>query len=210
MGEHFVIPDHITHINTWALANDHTETITLQDTTTFEPGAFANLKGLKNMDVEGEHPLYTIVDGVVYSKDQTSLLFYPAGKEARMLTLSNTVTTIEEYAFMNQQHLEHIVIPEGVESILNAAFIFLPSLVSVDIASTVNLIDQGNFMQVENTLKTIIIRNNNDIIMAPAINIKITEKLEIYIPDEILTSYKEDMWWQRYKNHFVPLSELEK
>lgn len=209
MGEHFVIPDHITHINTWALANDHTETITLQDTTTFEPGAFANLKGLKDIDVEGEHPLYTIVDGVVYSKDQTSLLFYPAGKEARRLTLSNTVTTIEQYAFMNQQHLEHIVIPEGVKYIFDSAFLLLPSLEKVDIASSVEVIHMGNFVQHENTLKTIIIRKSDNVLMAPAINIKITEDLEIYIPDELMTSYEKDMWWQYYKNNFVPLSELE-
>jgi len=209
MAEHFAIPDHITHINEWAFVNEHTERITLHDSLNFEFGAFAYLKGLKDVDLEGEHPLYTVVDGVIYNKEETSLLFYPAGKEATRLTLPNNVTTIDKYAFMNQQHLEHVVIPEGVERILNAAFLLLPSLESVDIASSVNWIDQGNFMQHESTLKRIIIRKDDDVIMAPAISIKVTDDLEIYVPDELIATYEEDFWWKRYRYKFVALSELE-
>lgn len=209
MTEHFIIPSNITKINAWAFINNHTETITMHEDITFSLGAFAHLEGLKHVVIEGEDSIYTAIDGVVFNQDQTSILFYPAGKEATSYTIPNTVTTVEAFAFMHQQHLEDIIISEGVESIDDAALMFLPSIKSIDIASTVDYLGTGNLSQREKTLETIIIRNDQNVIAAPALHINITDDLVIYVPDDLITDYENDMWWQHYAERFIPLSQLD-
>ncbi|MFP4286556.1 MAG: leucine-rich repeat protein [Candidatus Izemoplasmataceae bacterium] len=209
LTEDFVIPNHINHISTWAFFGSKTQTITIHDSLSFDEGAFAYLTGLKDIMVEEENPYYTVHDGIVYSKDESTLLAYPAGKDATTHTIIPSVTIIDDLAFMNQQYLENIIISEGVQTISDNAFIYLKSLVTADIASTVDFIFAGNFFQREGTLETFIIRNETNVIHAPAINIKMTEALEIYIPDELMIDYEEDMWWQQYADYFVPLSELD-
>jgi hypothetical protein len=209
LTEDFVVPSHINHISAWAFYGSTTETITLHDSITIEQGGFAYLKSLKTIILESDHERYTVSDGVLYNKDLTSLLLYPAGKEATTLSIPNTVEAIEAYAFMNQQHLEHIIVPEGVLSIENAAFMFLPSFITVDIASTVDYIAEGNFSQQERTLETLIIRNDQAVITAPALNILASDNLVIYIPDDLIQAYEGDVWWGRYTDYFVPLSTLD-
>ncbi|MFW6319458.1 MAG: leucine-rich repeat protein, partial [Bacillota bacterium] len=210
----FVLPKHIEHINGWecVLYGNRTETLTLHDNVTFDYGAFGCLTGLKNIVIDGENPSYSVSDGVVYNSSETALLVYPAGKEATTYTTPNDVAIIEEYAFMNQQHIEHLIISEGVEGILDHAFFAIPSLRTVDIASTVEYILPGNFSQepdVLGNLETIILRKDNEVFHAPGINVRETDTLEIYVPDTLIAAYEEDVWWQHYADNFIPLSELE-
>lgn len=206
----FVIPNRIEHIKSTALIGSQVETITLHENLTFEPGAFVHLTGLKTFVIVGDLPSITVDDGIMYNSDQTELLVYPAGKEDAMYTVNSGVISIEEYAFMNQQHLEHLVISEGVEVIMPNAFYINPSLTTVDIASTVEYIGFNNFWngQNEETLETMIIRNENTVIHAPGLNLNNSEDLVIYIPDSLIQAYTDDDYWQHYADQFVPLSEL--
>lgn len=80
-------------------------------------GAFAFCSRLTAINAAAGSPLYSSVDGVLFSKDKTSLIIYPAGKSATTYTIPNTVKTIEENAFYGCTNLSSVTVPASVTSI---------------------------------------------------------------------------------------------
>lgn len=57
---------------------------------------------------------YKSINGVVYSKDGSKLIYYPSGIKAAEFEIPDHVTTIGISAFDGQRNLENVIIPEGV------------------------------------------------------------------------------------------------
>jgi len=62
-------------------------------------GVFGNCKSLTAVNVEADNPAYSSVDGVLFNKNQTALIQYPAGKAESQYTIPNSVTSIGNWAF---------------------------------------------------------------------------------------------------------------
>ncbi len=62
-----------------------------------------------------ENSYFSVVDGVLYNKDQTILLLYPVGKNGATFTLPNNVTYIAEGAFSNSRVLQNLVVNQKVD-----------------------------------------------------------------------------------------------
>lgn len=65
------------------------------------PQAFSSCKQLQALAVDAASTAYTAVDGVLFSKDQKTLILYPEGKTAESYTVPEGVTAIGEYALQN-------------------------------------------------------------------------------------------------------------
>ena len=63
--------------------------------------AFCNCSELENITVDPQNSLYSDVDGVLYNKDMTELVCYPAGKTESTFYLSSLVEEIKTMAFYN-------------------------------------------------------------------------------------------------------------
>jgi len=109
--------------------------------------------GLLNIYVDEDSPYYTSVDGVLYTKDKTVLMVYPAGRNdteyvvpegterifvsafqysnLEKIVLPSTLTEIDEWVFARCKALTQIEIPAGVNSVGKCAFIDVPTLISV-------------------------------------------------------------------------------
>ncbi|GHT52484.1 hypothetical protein AGMMS49982_12860 [Bacteroidia bacterium] len=61
-------------------------------------GAFSDCSGLTTINVDAANTQYSSVDGVLYNKNQSMLMVCPGGKSGA-LTISNSVTSIRNYAF---------------------------------------------------------------------------------------------------------------
>ena len=82
-----------------------------------------DLPNLATINVASGNPNYSSIDGVLYNKDQTTLLRCPAGKTGTV-TIPNTVTTIDWDAFMDCSKLTGTVtIPNSVTEICSSAFV---------------------------------------------------------------------------------------
>ena len=82
---------------------------------------FEGLEGLRNIIVDENNPYFSSIDGVLFNKDQTILLCYPAGKTETLYTIPNTVIKIAEHSFWSTSPV-HIFIPDSVQFIENMAF----------------------------------------------------------------------------------------
>ena len=76
-----------------------------------------------SFNVHPDNIYYTSVDGVLFNKDMTTLLRYPPYKEdIQVYFIPDTVTTIYDYAFYNNEYLMDIAVPSSVTKIGEDAF----------------------------------------------------------------------------------------
>jgi BspA type Leucine rich repeat region (6 copies) len=102
--------------------------------TTIGSGTFAGCTSLTSIDVTTGHVRFSSVDGVLFNKDQTTLLQCPGGKAGR-LTLPNSVSRIGEHAFSGCTSLASIVIPRSVAFIEDTAFVGCDRLEEISVDS---------------------------------------------------------------------------
>lgn len=87
---------------------------------------------------------YTSVDGVLFNKDVTTVVTYPAGKTDATYTLPETVKVIADQSMRNNLSLTKLVMPEGLEKIGDQA-LASSQLSTVDLPSTVKTIGSAAF-----------------------------------------------------------------
>lgn len=122
------------------------KSVTIPDSvTTLDYGAFGNNHGLTEILVGSGNTHYCSVDGVLFNKNKTEILQYPAGKTTTSYEIPAGVTTICEDAFIGCTSLESVTIPDGVATIGFGAFDDCTSLKSVTIPDTVTTMNNAAF-----------------------------------------------------------------
>ena len=95
--------------------------------------------------VDPNNPNYKSEDGVLYSKDGKILIRYPASKSDKSFIMPEGVTTVESFAFSDNENLESITIPNSVLSIGRCVFRRNTALKNVKIPDSVMVIGYSAF-----------------------------------------------------------------
>ena len=92
--------------------------------TTVQTWAFTGASHLRYIGVEAGNENYSGSDGVLFNKDYTSIICYPAGRIERSgsYEIPDTVTNIAPHAFYACNDLEIITVPDSVKSVQFHAF----------------------------------------------------------------------------------------
>ena len=146
IGE-ITIPDSVTSISDYAF-NDCTSltSVTIPDSvTSIDDWTFSSCTSLTSIEVSGNNKNYSSADGVLFNKDKTELITYPAGKTDSEYVIPNSVTSIGYSAFENCTSLTSVTIPNDVTSIGYGVFQGCTSLTSVTIPNSVTSIDSSAF-----------------------------------------------------------------
>lgn len=86
-------------------------------------GEFANVNGLKSIEVNSSNTAFTAVDGVLYTKDMSELVAFPRAKESTSYSISSSLKGIRSKAFMNVSVLTTLTLNSGLLYIDNDAFL---------------------------------------------------------------------------------------
>ncbi len=108
-------------------------------------GAFWHNWALKSIVVDVANKDYVDVNGVLFSKNWTRLISYPAGKTDQTFTLPANTTTIGAGAFSNCKDLVSIVLPKDLVEIRRYAFQECNRLTSITIPKSIDVIESGVF-----------------------------------------------------------------
>ena len=107
--------------------------------------AFYGCDALTSINVDVNNPNYCSIDGVLFDKNQTTLIKYPRGKQGASYIIPNSVTSIGECAFYGCDALTSVTIPNSVTSIGNSAFRDCCALSSITIPNSVTSIGNSAF-----------------------------------------------------------------
>ncbi|MCL1903054.1 MAG: leucine-rich repeat domain-containing protein [Oscillospiraceae bacterium] len=130
--------------------------------------AFTHCRRLTAINVDEKNPYYSSVDGNLFNKEKTRIIQYAIGNSRTvysipggveiigegsflacdnliLVTMSNSVTSIEYGAFSDCDALESIIISESVTSIGDYSFFHCKSLISITIPESVKEIGVYSF-----------------------------------------------------------------
>ena len=115
----------------------------LDNTQSYNP--FYNCVYMKNIYVDKENKYFTSIDGVLYNKDVTKLLFYPSHKSDKTYTVPESVTEISFCAFQRNGIVTEITLPKGLKTMKAKAFLDCASLKKINIPSGITKIEWSLF-----------------------------------------------------------------
>ena len=120
--------------------------VTIPDSVTcIDDRTFSSCTSLTSIEVSGNNKNYSSTDGVLFNKDKSELITYPAGKTDSEYAIPNSVTSIGNYAFACSTNLTSVSIPNSVTSIGYDTFEDCTSLTSVTIPDSVTSIGWDTF-----------------------------------------------------------------
>jgi len=108
-------------------------------------GVFGGCRSLTAFTVDPENPSFKDVDGVLFNKEGTTLVAYPAAKPGVQYDIPDNVTFLANYAFSDSSNLTSINIPDSVTRIGFGVFQKCSSLTSLRIPANVTTIDSYAF-----------------------------------------------------------------
>lgn len=90
--------------------------------TSIDSDAFRSCSGLTSINVDKANKNYSSVNGVLFNKNKTKLILYPAGKADRSYTIPSSVTSIDGGVFSGCSNLSAISLPDSINYISSYAF----------------------------------------------------------------------------------------
>ncbi len=103
-------------------------------------GAFMGCMSLTDLTVDVDHPNYTVKDGILYSKDESVLYFYPPSRTDTTFEVPAGVEDIYDGAFFQCSNLQYVEFPDGLNIIGSGAFDYCTALTAVVIPESVTAI----------------------------------------------------------------------
>lgn len=117
------IPDHVDQIQSYALAYN---------------------QELATINVSAKNPTFTSIDGVLFTKDLTQILQYPAARASSSYAIPNSVTTIGGFAFTYTKYLKSIEM-NSVTTLSEYSFYLNSSLTSLTLNDSMISIGESAF-----------------------------------------------------------------
>lgn len=161
--------------------------------------AFKFCEALENINVSDENNTFSSVDGVLYDKGITKLLFLPSANTEEY-TVPLTVKELPANCAVTNMKLRKVVISDGVEKIGEGAFQTCENLESVTIGSGVKEVGDDVFFMDEN-LKEIHSRTTSPLEVNEYFFWDVDyDNCKLYVPEGCLKAYSEAEVWKNFKS----------
>lgn len=219
------LPEKLETINSFAFSGCESLKSIAIPATVSEIGssAFQRCISLEQFEIDEQNTHFTVIDGVLFSKDKTKLISFPCGNKNKNYIVPNGVKIICDGAFSGSK-IENITFPTTLEVIEGWVFRFCYDLETLDIPDSVTEIGELAFefcakikkVQLSHNLK--ILRrqvfgscNNLKEIEIPA-SVKIIEgtalgwtyNLETLILNNGLKELNDDLNYTKLKKLYIP------
>ncbi len=106
--------------------------------------AFENNQKLQKFVVDEENSYFCSVDGVLYTKDMKTIVFFPPAKEGEY-TVADGVETVRTKAFYKCGKVTKVTLPDSVKAIEEKVFFRCGSLTEINAPASLELIGKDAF-----------------------------------------------------------------
>ena len=144
------IAESVEEIGQWAFWNcEGLQTVYIpKNVRVMDEGIFTACWQLTAIVVDAQNSNYYSVDGVLLTKDLSTLCAYPIGKDNKAYTVPEGVKRIEIRAF-DSSSLESVILPDGVVEISAFAFDYCRELTKIRIAVSTKTISEEAFRGID-------------------------------------------------------------
>ena len=138
-GQIYSIPTSVTSIEVYSMTDlQHIENIIIpKEVVTIGRGAFWGNTNLLSIEVDPLNPNYSAASGVLFDKNQTTLLHYPPARIDEIYEIPETVTAIGESAFAQSTHLTEVLVPETLRTLGQGAFSGCAKLETIELGNQI-------------------------------------------------------------------------
>ena len=98
----------------------------------------------ESIEVSEANNYFSSSDGILFDKQKTKLIAFPAKKNLSTYTVPNSVKEISQEAFINATLLQKIILPNGLKKIGDGAF-SVSGLISISIPESVKILPEDVF-----------------------------------------------------------------
>lgn len=153
-----IIPNTVKYINHSAFLNCNSLTsITIPSSVTgITYMTFGKCESLTSITVDKNNQYFCDIDGVLFSKDKTTLVAYPAGKPSDKYIVPDFVIDIFDCAFEGSLNLTEVVLPNSIKRIEMCTFYDCINLTKITIPNSVTQIKNYSFTGCNNLTSVVI------------------------------------------------------
>ncbi len=182
--ESISLPKSLETINDHAFAScSSLKSITIPANVSKLGNVFEFCTSLNVITVDENNKNYSSENGVLFNKNKTELIQYPAAKADTYYTVPDSVVTIARSAFKEANKLTKIDLHDGITTISSLAFSSCTGLTSVTIPEKIKIINVNVFADCQN-LKSVTLPQGLEKIDASAFS-GCTSLKSIDIPDSV-------------------------
>lgn len=105
--------------------------------------------GMSAYEVSPDNPVYSSEDGILFNKDKTELLHFPAKKQVESFSIPEKVEKIGKFAFESNQ-LNEVIFHDKLLSIDDYAFFLCEKLAKADVPNSVEFVGESAFSRCYN------------------------------------------------------------
>ena len=198
-----------------------------------QSGAFNNIYSLKTVEIDSNNENFCIIDGIIYDKAITTLIYCPKGLEAVNITIPSTVTALWEGCFQSTtgitgritvpgsvsslsrycfklSKVKEIVLKEGVTSLNHECFASCWNLTTVTLPSTINNqnLADGAFAGCTSLSDLYIYKEEPGLGLTLSYSKDFinTGEFTLHVPTGCADSYKACEYWSKVKDRIVEMN----
>lgn len=108
-------------------------------------GALSDLTKLEDISVKEGNKKYKSIDGVLYSKDGSKLIYYPVAKKDEVFQVPDGVKKVEGSACFEQKYMKELIMSSSVHEIGEYAFAWCAKLKKVSLNEELKILNEGAF-----------------------------------------------------------------
>jgi len=106
---------------------------------------FLMCDSLVNINVEEGNKYFTSIDGILYDKEVSQLVYCPRNYNSKTLNIPNTVIKINDSAYSYNYNLEEIIIPKNIKVLESWVFSCCEKVSKVELNDNIEIIETGVF-----------------------------------------------------------------
>ena len=125
-----------------AFSNSSLTTVTIPASVTTIGGGALSAYPLSTINVENGNSEFSSENGILFNQDKTILIRCPLAKSGE-ITIPNSVTTIDKFAFYQCRNITSVTIPTSVTTIGHDAFAYCTGLTTFTVPSSIETIEQN-------------------------------------------------------------------